>query len=107
MCVCVWGGGIFPAGTCKSTGTFSILFTYRGGDGMELTFRSIVINGGGHLSVETLETSDTQPVVLRGDTVEIHSGGVMEVNMAIFFVDSFIIHQGAVLTLDGKVCGGW
>ena len=50
-----------------------------------------------------IESGGDRPIILQGDEIEVQSGGVIEVDMAIFRVKHLNIHQAAIVHANAKV----
>ena len=69
----------------------------------EVSFQSLVVQGGGRLILESVEAMNTDMLVLSGDTIEIQSRGVIELNKAKLKVNSCFIHQAGLITAHRMV----
>ena len=65
----------------------------------EITFTSVRVEGGGVLDID----SNGEGMVLRGDTLEVQSGGLLTVDRIDIQVSRLIIDSSAHITADGKV----
>ena len=69
----------------------------------EIRFQSLLVQGGGRLILESVETVNTDLLILSGDTLEVQSGGVVELNQAKLKVKSCFIHQAGLITAHRMV----
>ena len=65
----------------------------------EITFTSVRVEGGGVLDID----SNGEGMLLRGDTLEVQSGGLLTVDRIDIQVSRLIIDSSAHITADGKV----
>ena len=66
----------------------------------QVTFKRVVIQGGGRL---VIESNDPSGFTLIGQSLLIESGGRLEADRLTLKVDNLTLHQAALLQADYKV----
>ena len=69
-------------------------------DTYTVSFDKVEVQGGGRL---ILQSNGELPMILIGTDVEVHSGGIIEADNAIFQADTFTLHHAGVISANHKV----